>query len=156
MTTNATTIQTYSHIAKPRDRRCSWLQLVLTPEMVLDASPADVDGAGTLPGLRQRRYADTELPVWSVVLDIEARHHTKNRGWDHYVGIVRPTEDGLVLTWVGEPTAAMKALIKASGAAHLLGGSGPNAAMVRCARWVLEGVDDVERERRLLALLAAK
>ncbi len=146
-------METLSHIASPSDSRCNWLQLVADEAAVLAADPSKIDGAATLPGTKQRRGADSELPAWTILFDIEANHHWKNRGWTHVLGIVAPKGEGLALYWM-KPTAATKAAIKAAGAAHLIGGSGPNAAMVRAARYILEGADDNERQARLAAVNA--
>jgi hypothetical protein len=64
--------------------------------------------------------------------------------------MVAPSNSGeLVLWWFGELGMSVKTAIKAEGASHLMGGSGPNAAMVRALRWILEGDTTEERVRRL-------
>lgn len=144
-TTTTTTSQTFSHVAHPEDSRCSWLQVHATPEQLLSTSPTTVDRAADLPGRKLRNGADIELPAWSVLFDIEAMHHRKQRGWCHLLGLIIPEDGGeLRLRWIC-PGMAVKMTIKAAGATHLIGGSGPNAAMVRTARWILEAEGDDAR-----------
>lgn len=139
---------TLSHIAKPSDSRCPWLQVHTTPDRVLAINPANVDGAKDLPGFKLRNGSDVELPAWDVLFDVEAMHHKKNRGWRHLLGIVVPNGDGLKLRWFSI-VMEVKTAIKAAGASHLMGGSGPNAAMLRAARWILEGETDEGRMSRV-------
>lgn len=133
-------MDTLSHIARPADSRCKWWQRIATEAEVLGTDPAQIDGASTLPGAYQRKAADTELPAWTVVLDGQENHHVKARGWRHLLGIVVRSGDRLGMVWITTPMQT-KALIKAA-APHLAGGSGPNAALLRAARYVLEGQGD--------------
>jgi hypothetical protein len=142
---------TLSVTLSPVDKRCTWFCKV--DPSGLARTPDPVEGATSLPGDRVRAGTDLELPAWSVVYDVEARHHAKMRGWDHRVGIVVLREDGgLSLRWV-QPTAAHKAAIKAADPS-LRGGSGPNAAMVRLAAYVLRGETEADRLARWLAMAA--
>ncbi len=135
-------MSTYSHIASPCDNRCTWIQRIADPVVIVTIDPANVSGARDLPGAGQRKKADSELAAWTVVFDVEAIHHTKQRGWRHTVGIVAPTgEDGDLGLQFFSVGAAHKARIKAAGRSDLMGGSGPNAAMVRVARYILDGGD---------------
>lgn len=154
--TVAAPIATYSHIASPSDARCQWWQRIASEGEVLAADPATVDGAGDLPGRYVRKGSDHELAAWTIVFDGEALHHRKQRGWRHLVGIVAVADDGTLSRLWMPPTAERKAAIKATGASHLMGGSGPNAAMVRIARYVLEGSTDADRRARLSVMLDAR
>lgn len=146
---------TCTHTAKPVDPRCPWWQRAGTENEVLMKTVDTVSEAGSLPGKFLRPGADLELSAWSCIFDGEAMHATKHRGWRHVVGIVAPTgDDGtLVITWI-QANMAMKQAIKAARYSHLLGGSGPNAALLRVARYVLEAPDTTERLARLRAMKA--
>lgn len=146
-------IETLSHVAKPNDRRCRWWQKTLTADQAVKLNPEAIADAGSIPGPYHRNGADMELPEWSVIFDGEALHHAKPRGWRWVVGfVVRDEAGALVLTWVTSAVAGQKAVVKASGAAHLLGGSGDVANIVRCARWVLEAETSQARMERIAAL----
>ena len=143
---------TYSHVASPVDPRCPWMQLIASPEEVLTSKVEKTNGATTLPGKKQKKNADSELPGWTIVFDIEANSRTKNRGWTHTLGVVRGEE----IHWI-RCTAIVKETIKADRAAcdadpDLLLGSGPNAAMLRAAKWILSASTDEGRAERLKAL----
>lgn len=144
---SSSVVPTYTHVAVPRSSRCQWWQSIGKPQEVLALDPAGVESANDLPGEYLRKGTDLELPAWTVIFDGEANHHSKQRGWTHQLAIVAPDAEGdLDIKWV-RPTADHKARIKAR-APHLKGGSGPNAAMARIARFVLEGVDDADRLAR--------
>lgn len=153
MNADTTPIETLSHIAKPVDSRCRWWQKTLTADQAVALDPAAIDDAGSIPGAYHRKNADMELPEWAVIFDGEANHHAKPRGWRWVVGfVVRDEAGALVVTWVTSAVAGQKAVVKASGAAHLLGGSGDVANIVRCARWVLEAETSQARMERIAAL----
>ena len=145
-------VSTYSHIVKAQDNRCMHWQRILTDvPTILLADLAQVGDASTLPGAYARKGSDHELPAWSVVFDGEAVHHVKNRGWVHTLGVTYPLSNGQIgIVWV-RCTPEHKAAIKASGAG-LMAGSGPNAAMLRVAQYVLGGIGDQERIDRLHAM----
>jgi hypothetical protein len=146
-------MDTHSHISRPQDSRCQWWQRIATRDDVLALDLASVDGARSLPGTYCRSGQDHELPVGSVVFDGEANHHRKQRGWTFTVGIVLPGGGGGIdLYWLA-PTAERKAAIKAApdGAAYMAG-SGPHAAMVRMAQWILAGTTSAEWIQRWNAL----
>lgn len=138
---------TYSHVAKPADRRCRWWQRICDQGDLERVELGAVDGANALPGRYLKDGSDVELPIWSVVFDGEARHHAKPRGWRFLVGFVVPGDDGgLRLVW-REPKVQDKARAKADNQA-LAAGTGPHAALVRAALWALAAPEH-ERVQRI-------
>lgn len=143
---------TYSFVAGPIDARCQWWCRIGTPAAVRACDPAAVESASDLPGTYLRKGTDLELPAWTAIFDGEANHATKNRGWTHQVGIVVPMPgNGLTLKWF-HPSQEAKKAIKAFGMHEIMGGSGPNAAMVRAARFVVSGTTTDDRLARARAI----
>ena len=148
-----TEIDALLHTAKPCDTRCRWWQKTLTADEVIALDPASIDDANSIPGQYHRKGADMALPEWAVIFDGEAIHHKKNHGWRWVFGVVvRDAEGKLGVAWVTSSVAKQKAAVKAAGAAHLLGGSGDVANIVRCARWILESETTEGRMERIAAL----
>ena len=149
---------TRSVVLRPWNSKCSYWALVATPEEVLAADLKGAGGMHSLPGTLARKGSDHELPAWTVVLRGEAVHPTKHRGWNFCVSFILPVVDAdsngePMNRNLGLPGTAQKAAIKASGAQHLMLGSGPHAAMLRAAKWVLEAEGDDARLARVDALM---
>lgn len=156
--TDTAAAPTYSHIAVPSDHRCRWWQKALPIDTMLATNPADIEGGNDVPGTYMKKNADHELAAWTAVLDSEAKHHKKDRGFSYTLGIIHPNpnvEGELTITWIGARVAPQKAAIKAAGASHLMGGSGDAAHLVRMARWILEADTDEARLERIATLKAA-
>lgn len=132
MTTTPAPAPTYSHIAKPADSRCRWWQKVLSPEQLATIDAAIVDGANDVPGDYLRKGADLELPPGSVLIDGEANHPVKQRGWAYTVGIVNA--DATEIDWRKVCITEDKKEMKAAG--FPVTGSGPVAAAVRLAQFL--------------------
>jgi len=121
---NATTV---SYVAKPKNHRCAWWSVRI---------PADYDifRLDDKQSLRPlgflRNGDDVELEEGEAILDSEARHHRKQRGYVVRIGIV---EDGK-LNWYS-PGAETKSKIKEWSSpdqwATLKNGSGDVAACLR-------------------------
>lgn len=149
---------TYTYEVPTNGKAKSWC--ITIPEAELTSAGFDqylkLGGCfNHLPGKVHRPKADLELPVWTAILRGEEVHHSKQRGWNFFVSIVAPGADADLKRWeIGTPGAAHKAWIKAHGGQHLMGGSGPHAAMLRCAVWVLEAPSEAERIQRIEDLIA--
>jgi hypothetical protein len=94
--------------------------------------PGDVSGANDLPG-EYLRNGDIEIFPGEYVIEGEANHHRRQRGWTYGVSTCGPT-----LTYSKSTKDAIKALAAAGligieRAKDLLRGSGGIAACVRRA-----------------------
>jgi hypothetical protein len=121
---------TITYIAKPQDSRCQWWSLILSPDIQLDGRRIDA------PFLR--KGADLELNHGDMLVDSEANHHTKNRGYSVTLGIAiedEANEKGGLVVWVC-PGAAVKAYIKTHGGQDLMHETGDVNACVRLAVWL--------------------
>ena len=128
-------MQTISYIAKPQDSRCPWWAVRI---------PADyaIDDLGDTHSLRPLGFlakgADLELAEGEAVLESEAVHHRRQRGYDVQIGIAT---NGKIL-W-HRPGAATKAAIKAWASseqwATLSKGSGDVAACLRLLMAMRQG-----------------
>ena len=114
---------TVSYIAKPQDSRCSWWSMQL---------PADLELNGDrIKAPYLRTGADLELAEGDMLIDSEAMHHRKNRGYAVSLGVCL----GGAVKWLN-PTAETKAYIKAHGGQDLMRESGDVAAVIRAAVWL--------------------
>ena len=136
------TQNTISYIATPTDARCKWWSVFIQKTFEL-GSLDDKTSTKALGYLR--RGADLELEDGDAVLDSEARHHRKQRGFDVMIGIAI---NG-ALEWF-EPGAEMKAKIKAWANPDqwktLRKGSGNVAACLRLLAAHRMGFDPVAAE----------
>jgi hypothetical protein len=120
----------------PSDKRCRYWAKVLRAGCPLPA-PSAVNGANDVPG-PYLRHGDEELFPGDVLIEGEALHHRKARGWLYTACFMGA--DGAPV-WV-RPSHELKATMKAAGMpAHLLAGSGDVAACVRIAHAVRLGID---------------
>lgn len=124
---------TFSFVNEADKKDCWHWAKMLSAQQIRSLLPESVDGGNDVPGPYLRE--DVEVPVGDFVLRGESNHRYKFRGYSYRLGVVVSETE---IVWL-KPTAERKAHIKASGAAHLMGGSGGVAGMVRMARWIVEG-----------------
>lgn len=141
MTNSNNTVTTITHIAKPEDERCKWFQAEITH--VTEANLTDKSDIKYY-----FKNQDLELTPGTILIDSEAVHYSKNRGFNVQLGLV--TEKGIF--WI-IPNMKVKMFIKAEGHQNLMPGSGDFAAVVRMALYI-KSHDD--REEALNKLYAAK
>jgi hypothetical protein len=138
--TNASTTPAIKHKfeAAPYEARCPYLARVIRASDALPA-PADVDEFGSVGG--RRVDGTVYLAPGDAILEVEAQHPKKFRGWVHVFVWHDPETGKLLRLW--NPGSWVKADLKAAGLpAPLLKGSGPNAAMVRLLHALRLGVAD--------------
>lgn len=120
---------------RPRDSRCRYWAKVIRAGQPLPA-PASVDGAGDVPGAYLRN-GEEELFPGDVLIEGEANHHVKARGWSYWVHTCSPTGEQVTI----RPSADVKSQLKAAGIdPRLLPGSGDVAACVRIAHGIRAGL----------------
>lgn len=122
--------ETVTYIAKPVDNQCRWWSAIL-PD--LDASSLEKD---SLDLTYLRRGADLELTYGQMIIDSEANHHSKSRGYTVCLGIALADK----IVWIA-PTMGIKMHIKANGGKNLMKGSGDVNAVVRMAIWLRQSED---------------
>jgi hypothetical protein len=115
--------ETVSYIAKPTDDRCAWWSVQL---------PADIElSSARIPAPYLRKGADLELREGDMIIDSEANHHRKNRGYRVALGVCVDGEVKFL-----SPNASKKAYIKLNGGKDLMHESGDVAGCVRIAVWL--------------------
>jgi len=114
---------TVTYIAKPQDIRCSWWCVQIPEEQKLDGTRINA------PFLK--RGADLELKSGDMLVDSEAHHHRKNRGYS----VVLIVCDGEKIQHL-HPMAQRKAFIKAHGGQDLMHESGDVNGCIRMAVWL--------------------
>jgi hypothetical protein len=115
--------RTITYIAKPSDSRCSWWCVQVPEDQQLDGTRISA------PYLR--KGADLELKSGDMLIDSEANHHRKNRGYN----VVLVVCDGEKVQYL-HPTAQRKAFIKANGGQDLMHESGDVNGCIRIAVWL--------------------
>jgi len=115
--------KTVSYIARPQDSRCSWWCVQVPEDQRLDGTRINA------PFLK--RGADLELKSGDMLIDSEANHHRKNRGYS----VVLIVCDGEKIQHL-HPMAQRKAFIKAHGGQDLMHESGDVNGCVRMAVWL--------------------
>lgn len=109
----------------PRDSRCRYWAKIIRAGVDLPP-PSAVSGASDIPGAYLRNGED-ELFAGDILIEGEANHHVKSRGWTYWVTVCGPDGSERMLT-------ANKATMKAAGLpSQYLAGSGEVAACVRMA-----------------------
>lgn len=114
---------TVSYIAKPSDSRCAWWAMQLPADIELNNQR--INATPLLKG------AILKLKTGDMLINSEANHHRKNRGYNVVLGVC--VDDGVIFI---KPTAQRKAYIKANGGKDLMHGSGDVARCVRMAIWL--------------------
>lgn len=137
--------ETVSYIAGPQDDRCAWWSARL-PELTVEHLEERISLKYFKSG------SDHELAFGEMIIDSEAKHHRKSRGYDVVLGVVVCEQEGLKkVTWI-EPTMAIKQHIKMNGGKHLMKGTGEVAAVIRLAMWLREQKDLVAAVREILEI----
>jgi hypothetical protein len=119
-------LKTVTHIAEPEDSRCRWWQAEI-PEI------SACDLADKVDLKYYKKGADLELTEGTMLIDSEAKHHNKMRGYVVCLGYVCAEKDKV--RWI-KPNLAHKKMIKAEGHQDLMVGSGDVAAVMRLAIWL--------------------
>lgn len=121
---------TISYVAKPVDHRCKWWSVRIPAGYTLRNTFALDDETSMRPLGFVKRNADLELEIGEALIDSEAKHHAKHRGYKVAVGFV--TRGGIY--WI-QPTSEIKTLIKSAATPEqwerLKRGSGDVAACLR-------------------------
>jgi hypothetical protein len=121
---------TVSYIARPADSRCKWWSVRIPAGYCRGINLDNTDSLKTLGFLFKK--ADLEFDEGEMIIDSEANHHTKPRGYTVQLLVVAGGE-----LWGRIPSAATKSLIKQHATpeqwAKLRGGSGDVAACLRLA-----------------------
>lgn len=118
-----TTQKTVTYIAEPESYRCQWWSAILTKN-ILDIKYLEERA----PFSYLKRNADLELEEGTFIIDSEAMHHRKSRGYITRLGVV---SDGEVC-WI-KPNIEIKKHIKSKGYQDLMKGSGDVAGCIRMA-----------------------
>ena len=100
---------TISYTAKPVDDRCKWWSVRIPAGYTTRNTFALDDETSMRPLGFLRKGADLELEIGEAVIDSEAMHHRKHRGFT--VSMALATKRGT--RWVN-PSAAIKAAIKSA------------------------------------------
>jgi hypothetical protein len=116
---------TITYIAKPQDKRCNWWSVQL-PD-----SGLELDGE-RLAAPYLKNGADLELAPGQMIIDSEAMHHRRERGYRVLLIVALNSGEWRVLN----PTAARKAYIKAHGGRDLMRESGDVNGCIRMAVWL--------------------
>jgi hypothetical protein len=121
---------TVSYIAKPSDSRCKWWSVRIPAGY---CRGIDLDNTSSLQPLGfLAKKADLELDDGEMIIDSEANHHAKRRGYTVQLLVVAGGE-----LWGRTPSAVTKSLIKQHATPEqwqkLRRGSGDVAACLRLA-----------------------
>jgi len=114
---------TITYIAKPSDNRCSWWSMIIPQDQQLDGQ--------RLAESYLRKGADLELKAGDMLINSEANHHRKNRGYTTVLGVC----DGEQVHFI-KPTAEIKRYIKLHGGQDLMHETGDINAVIRMAVWL--------------------
>jgi hypothetical protein len=115
--------QTVSYTAKPHDSRCAWWCVQLPADLELNDQ--------RIPAPYLRQGADLELKSGDMLIDSEAMHHRKNRGYTVVLIVCVDNEIKYI-----HPMTQRKAFIKTHGGQDLMHESGDVAGCVRMAVWL--------------------
>lgn len=137
-------MNTVTYIAKPRDSRCQWWSMILPSDPAALMSALD----SRLPPNYIRKNADLELLDGTLIIDSEANHHRKNRGFD--LRLIRANAETGDVAHL-RPGMGTKQFIKSTDP-DLMIGSGDVAAVIRCAIWLHRHGNTAEN----FSLLASK
>lgn len=121
---------------RPQDHRCKYWAKVFRAHSPLPM-PLNVIGAADL-AVPYSRQGEEEIFVNDILIEGEANHHRKLRGWTYRITFINPI-DGEKACF--SPSAEIKQELKSKGLpAELLAGSGDLAACVRIAHAVRSGL----------------
>lgn len=134
-------IKSLSIKIRPTDKRCKYWAKILRKGAKLPM-PSDVSGAQDVPG-PYLRLGDEELLLGDILIEGEAVHHVRERGWAYWVTTIGG--DGELVLY--RPNSDIKAQMKAKGMpVELLPGSGEVAACIRIAHGLQLGLVDAPKE----------
>ncbi len=119
---------TISYTAAPADSRCAWWSKHIPAGFAADIDLADKESLASLPFLKKN--ADLELEEGEAILDSEANHHRKARGYTVQLLIARGGKLRTVKA-TGELKIAIKQVATPEQWAVLKQGSGDVAAVLR-------------------------
>jgi len=135
-------LQSVEYIAEPRDKRCQyWAKLYRAGDRLPETG--NVEGGASLPGKFLRKGADVELYEGDAIIEAEANHHRKLRGWVVRCFVVRNGALVRLPTDTSAKSAIKAANLDSEIKRGLLSGSGTVAAAVRalhCVRLQIEVV----------------
>jgi len=120
--------KTVAYIAKPQDSRCSWWRVQIPEDQQLDGTRINA------PFLK--RGADLELRAGDMLIESEAHHHRKNRGYC----VVLYVCDGEKIRHLHH-TSQRKYFIKSHGGQDLMHESGDVNGCIRMAVWLRKQPD---------------
>jgi len=119
---------TVSYIAKPSDSRCAWWSMIIQQDTQLDGNRLNAPYLCT--------GANLELKAGDMLIDSEANHHRKNRGYT----VVLCVCDDEKMIFI-KPSAEIKRFIKLNGGQDLMHESGNVNACIRMAVWLRRQLD---------------
>lgn len=121
---------------KPQDSRCRYWAKIIRSGTALPI-PSAVNGANDVP-VPYLRIGDEELFEGDFLIEGEAEHHRKARGWVYNMAFIDPRTGKLRYV---QAISERKAAAKANGLpAELLAGSGEIAGLIRLAHAVRLGI----------------
>lgn len=116
-------MDTITYVANPIDSRCQWFSAIIEPKFLDPKYLVE-----RTPFTYLRRGQDLELEPGTFILNSEAVHHRKRRGFVVHLGVA--IHDQVI--WI-QPTMDIKMLIKQEGHKDLMKGCGDVAACIRMA-----------------------
>lgn len=128
---------------KPIDSRCKyWAKIVRADEL---PTPSEVSGAGDLPGEYLRVGEEVELFTGDYLVEGEANHHRRQRGWEYWVSTCVVVDGVPQCIRLEEfDGKGVKSALREAGERDLLRGAGKHAAVVRAIWAVSLGVLTLE------------
>lgn len=131
--------QSLSIKLRPCDSRCQWWAKIIRSTDTKLPAPRAIGGAGSLPQGYSRR-GDEELYPGDFVIEGEANHHRKQRGWTYWLHGLDAS--GREIWMKSGQFSTLKPRLKQAGLEpSLLAGAGDIAAAVRVIHAVRAGID---------------
>lgn len=131
--------QSLSIEIRPCDSRCRWWAKVIRSEDTKLPAPRAIDGAHSMPQVYSRP-GDEELFPGDFVIEGEANHHCKPRGWTYWLHGLDGSGQEIYLE--SGQFSGLKPLLKQAGLEpSLLAGAGDIAAAVRIIHAARAGID---------------
>ena len=128
---------TVSYIAKPKDSRCAWWSMIIPHGQQLDGNRINAQYL--------RAGADLELKAGDMLIDSEANHHRKVRGFTVGLWVC----DGEKMIFI-KPSAEIKRYIRLNKGQDLMHETGDVAACVRMSVWLRRQTDLSNAVQQLL------